>query len=80
MPGMDMGATTMSSNHAGHPGWIAAVNWFWTIGFAVAALWWIYHYFARRQARGAQPADRSLGIACQAMMAAGMAIMFGVML
>lgn len=80
MPGMGTSATSMSSSSGGYPAWIAAVNWLWTIGFAVAALWWIYHYFAQRQARGAQPADRSLGIACQAMIAAGMAIMFGVML
>jgi hypothetical protein len=75
----DMGGTDVSSHSAGHPGWIAAINWLWTVGFAVATVWWLYRYFVERRAR---PAERRclLGIASQAMMAAGMAVMFGVML
>jgi hypothetical protein len=79
MPGMEMAGTHVSSHSAGHPGWIAAINWLWTVGFAVAAVWWLYRYFVERRARPAER-RRLLGIACQAMMAAGMAIMFGVML
>lgn len=78
MPGMSMGAMNTSSHPAGPPGWFSAVNWFWTIGFVLAALWWAYRYFAPR--RGTRPADPDFGIACQAMLATGMAIMFGVML
>lgn len=78
MPGMNMGAMNTSSHPAGPPGWFTAVDWFWTIGFVLAALWWAYRYFAPRH--GTRPADPDFGIACQAMMATGMAIMFGVML
>jgi hypothetical protein len=51
----------------------------WTVGFAVATVWWLYRYFVERRARPAER-RRLLGIASQAMMAAGMAVMFGVML
>lgn len=78
MPGMDM--TGMHPDHAGYPAWIDAVNWFWTVGFAAAALWWIHRYLAERRARPGQSAGYALGVACQAMMAIGTAIMFGVML
>lgn len=60
--------------------WITGVNWFWTVGFAVAALVWTYWYFVVRQSRPGEGAHRHFGIACQAMMAAGMAVMFGTML
>jgi hypothetical protein len=77
MPDMDMPATDMPAN-GGSPGWITAVNWFWFAGLVVAAVFWAYRFAAERS-HGA--AHRwwldSLG---QAMMAAGMAIMFGTML
>lgn len=57
--------------------WIAGLNWLCAIGFAVAALWWIYMCCARGRV---QPAIPVLGTACQAMIAAGMSIMFAVML
>lgn len=80
MPGMDMSGMDASSSGGGYPAWIAAINWLCTIGFAIAALWWLYRCFAVRKAEPTQPWHRFLGAARQAMMAAGMAIMFGVML
>lgn len=70
MPGMDMGGGA----GPGEPPFVTALNWFWTVGFAVAALCWLYLLVAP------SGRERRFGIACQAMMAAGMAIMFGVML
>jgi hypothetical protein len=52
-------------------GWIHAVNWLWTVGFAVAALWFAHSYFTHRQAGAATSTDRGPGIACQAIMAVG---------
>ncbi|BBZ34945.1 DUF5134 domain-containing protein [Mycolicibacterium confluentis] len=75
-----------AAQHAHHehahtyPTWIAAINWFWTLGFAVAAVGWTYGYFASRQRTPGRMSFVHFGILCQAMIAAGMAIMFGVML
>ena len=81
MPGMDMGGMDMSDTAAaGTPGWILGVNWLWTIGFAVAALFWACLYLIDQQRRPAPPLHACLGALSQAMMAAGMSIMFGVML
>lgn len=77
MPGMDMSGTTGASSTPGHPEWIDALNWLCTVVFAVAAVWWLHRFFVERQA---DPSRRHVGVACQAMMAAGMAVMFGVML
>ncbi|WP_018601445.1 DUF5134 domain-containing protein [Mycobacterium sp. 155] len=77
MPGMDMSAGAGASSGPGYPGWIDAMNWLCTVVFAVAAAWWLYRYFTERQA---DSAHRHISILCQAMMAAGMAVMFGVML
>lgn len=76
MPGMDMGAATGT---AGPPAYITTLNWVCTVGFAVAAVFWLYRYLSVRINR-TQDTGHPLGILCQAMMAAGMAIMFGVML
>lgn len=74
MPGMDMSGTEMPDTGAsGTLPYITAVNWFWTVGFAVAALWWSYRFVTRSNG------DR-WGPLAQAMMAAGMAVMFAVML
>jgi hypothetical protein len=73
--------------HLGHvhaapayPAWITAINWFWTLGFTVAAFGWLYGYFAGRQRTPGRMSFVHFGILCQATMAAGMAVMFGVML
>ncbi|MGB7360655.1 MAG: DUF5134 domain-containing protein [Mycobacterium sp.] len=76
MPGMGMPA----ANSAGTPPFITGVNWLCTVGFAFAALWWLYRYFVARKAEPSQPSHRFLGTIAQAMMAAGMAITFDAML
>jgi uncharacterized protein DUF5134 len=50
---------------AGAPGWIAATNWFWFVGFAVAAVFWTSGRW------------RPVNTPAQATMAAAMSIMFG---
>jgi hypothetical protein len=73
MPGMDMSGVDMpvaDGSGGGYPTYIATLNWVCTIGFAVAAVFWLYRYLD----------GRALGRLCQSMMAAGMAIMFGIML
>ncbi|AKK27152.1 DUF5134 domain-containing protein [Mycobacterium sp. EPa45] len=82
MPGMDMGGTEMAPTDysVAYPPYIATLNWVCTVGFALAAVFWLYRYLAARMDRAPVEAARPLGILCQSMMAAGMAIMFGVML
>lgn len=72
MPGMDMDAAHTSASSES-PLWFNAANWFGTVGFAVAAVLWTYSYFNQRQRRVARC---SLGSLSQAMMAAGMSILF----
>ena len=60
--------------------WLTAVNSIITIGFALATVVWIYRYFTKQQRDSTGCADQRPSIVGQAMMAAGMAIMFGVML
>lgn len=94
MPGMD--GAPASSGHGGHAGhgshsaaghtghdsaaWVGTLNWVCAAGFAVAAVFWLYRYITARIAPSAATADQGLGILCQFAMAAGMAIMFAVML
>jgi len=84
MPGMDMSGTeltdTAAASGAAYPAWIAALNWVCTIGFAIAAVFWLYRFLAERLSRSSGDTVHHLGLLSQAMMAAGMAIMFGVML
>lgn len=79
MPGMEMPGIS-GSDVGATPPFITGLNWLCTVGFAAAAIWWLYLLFARRRAEPTAPATHFFGIACQAMMAAGMAVMFGVML
>lgn len=79
MPGMDMPAGSDSAAALTNPPFVVALNWIWTVGFAIAALWWLYRYFVQRKAEPSQPTHRFLGSAAQVMMAVGMAVMFGVM-
>lgn len=85
-----------SAGHAGHAGhggasagmasgaepatWFDGLNWLCTIGFAAAAMYWFFRFVTARVQPGADDAPSSVGILCQLAMAAGMAIMFGVML
>ncbi len=96
MAGMDMAVVDSSAGHAGHAGhggasagmqsgaepatWVGSLNWLCTIGFAAAAVYWLYRFVTARVQPGADDAPSSVGILCQLAMAAGMAIMFGVML
>jgi hypothetical protein len=91
MPGMDGSAG--HAGHAGHGGhaagmssagepvtWIGTLNWVCTIGFAAAAVFWFYRLVTARVQPAGDGSDSTVGILCQLAMAAGMAIMFGVML
>lgn len=79
-PGMDMPGMHTASAQGGGATWTTAVNWVLTLGFTAATLVWVYRYFTAGQRDSTGCADQRAGIAGQAMMAAGMAIMFGVML
>ena len=87
MSGMDMDDMDMdgmsgmeaSSSHGGQPEWVGAVNWFWTVFFAAAAVCWIGRYVSLCRTAPADSRHLSLDAAWQAMMATGMAVMFGVM-
>lgn len=73
MPGMDMAGTNLAAS-SGPPIWFSAVNWVGTVGFAVAAIFWTYRYFTARHHQANR--SRSLANLGQAMMAAGMTILF----
>ena len=60
--------------------WVGVLNWVCTIGFAVAAVFWLYRFITARVQPSSDESHSSVGILCQLAMAAGMAIMFGVML
>ncbi|KHO19278.1 DUF5134 domain-containing protein [Mycolicibacterium setense] len=80
MAGHSGGGTAMAMEHASvQPLWIPAINWLLTLGFVIATAAWLYRYFAARQKSEASPFSH-FGTLCRAMMAGGMAIMFGVML
>lgn len=79
------GSHGAAATDAGHGGgdtaaWVGALNWVCTVGFAAAALFWLYRYITTRMQPSGESAGRGLGILCQVAMATGMAIMFGVML
>ncbi|NOQ99689.1 DUF5134 domain-containing protein [Mycolicibacterium fortuitum] len=80
MTGHDAGGVAAATEHASlQPQWIPGINWLLTIGFVIAAAAWLYRYFAARRPSDTSPFAH-FGTLCRAMMAAGMAIMFGVML
>lgn len=77
----DMPAMEPMTHTVSIPGYIGAMNWFWTVFFAVATVFWIYRYFVTRRSDGGSALNLAhFGTLCQAAMAAGMSIMFGVML
>jgi len=96
MPGMDGSSGHAGhAGHAGHTGhgghgagdsgtqfaaWVGALNWMCTIGFSVAAVFWLYRLITGRLQSAEDESHSTVGILCQLAMAAGMAIMFGVML
>jgi hypothetical protein len=60
--------------------WVGTLNWLCTIGFAAAAVFWIYRFVTARIQPAGDGSDSTVGILCQLAMAAGMAVMFAVML
>lgn len=77
--------------HAGHAGhgaagpvqamdWVGLLNWGCALGFGAAAAFWFYRLVTARLVAPSGGSGAGLGIACQWAMAAGMAIMFAVML
>jgi hypothetical protein len=81
-PGMQMPGMDMSVHETAQPGWITTLNWIATVGYASAAVYWLYRYFGQRKTNPVLDTNRlvQLGPPCQAFMASGMAIMFGTML
>lgn len=80
MAEMNMPVSEMSST-ASEPGWITTVNSIAAVGFAIAALYWLYRYVAERRSNAVSHRAQLvvLGPLCQALMAAGAALMFAVM-
>ena len=60
--------------------WVHGLNLLCTIGFAVATAFWLYRLVTARLQPSADGSDQTIGILCQLAMAAGMGIMFSVML
>ncbi len=96
MAGMDMAGHAGHAGHTGHAGhgghsaagpsasatpeWVGVLNWVCTVGFAIATVFWIYRYIAARLGGSTRSTGQQFGILSQVTMAAGMAIMFAVML
>lgn len=78
MPGMHMSGTDMAAG-ATAPGWVSAVNWFWLLAFAIAAIIWVIISVRARPRAGTESWRSCLTHAGRAMMAAGMAIAFAAM-
>jgi len=94
-PGADAMAG-MGGGHAGHgghgghsatgpattAGWslYGVLNWVCTIAFGIAAVFWLYRFITERLQASDRSLHNSVAILCQLAMAAGMAIMFAVML
>lgn len=76
MPGMTMPGDALPDVSAETPWWVDGLNWVCTVGFAFATLYWVARCIGARR----DPLQTRIGVLCQATMAAGMAIMFGVML
>jgi hypothetical protein len=81
-PGMQMPGMDVSVAETTQAGWITTLNWIAVVGYAAAAAYWLFRYFAPRKTNsGPRTASlAALGPPCHAFMASGMAIMFGAML
>ena len=73
---MDMAGKEVQTS-AGSPAWITAINWFWFVGFVVAAVFWTSGFGINRPDGSTHGWWRSLNAPAQATMAAAMSIMFG---
>ncbi|MDI3313126.1 MAG: DUF5134 domain-containing protein [Mycobacterium sp.] len=81
MPGMDIARMNMSAGGAS-PSWVSAVNWIGTLGFALAAVFWMSRVVRTRRNPKRRPHASECGppghsALAQAVIAAGMSIMFG---
>jgi hypothetical protein len=81
MSGMEMSTQGMPPSVPG-PEWITTVNWIATLGFAVVAVYWPYHYFTNRRANPVPHATQLARVELlhQTTTAAGAALMFAMML
>ncbi|MBU3749894.1 MAG: DUF5134 domain-containing protein [Mycobacterium sp.] len=73
-----------ASHSAGHAGaeatsWVGVLNLLCALGFTAAATFWFYRFVTSRLQGEPESAGRTLGILCQLAMAAGMAVMFAVL-
>src|ERR1700756_1719284 len=59
------------------PGWNTVINWFWLVGFVVAAVFWASGFAVKRPDGSTNGWWRSLDTAAQATMAVAMSIVFG---
>jgi hypothetical protein len=73
---MDMADRDVPTS-AGPPSWIAAINWFWFVGFLFAAAFWTSGFGVKRTDGSTYGWWRSVITPAQATMAAAMSIMFG---
>jgi hypothetical protein len=73
---MDMAGKVVQTS-AESPGWITVINWFWFVGFVVAAPFWTSGFGVKRPDGSTDGWWRSLNMPAQATMAAAMPIMFG---
>jgi hypothetical protein len=80
MPGMVMPGMDTSSSAASQPAWIDATNWVGGVGFAIAALCWLFRSITVWRANPAAWRHSVASAVRQALMAVGMAIMFAVMI
>jgi len=80
MPGMNMPAANKAPTTPGYPAWITVLDWISTIGFTLGAAVWLCLSVAARRKRDDRRTATFVAAVCQAMMAAGMAIIFAVML
>ncbi|MGJ6126723.1 DUF5134 domain-containing protein [Mycolicibacterium sp. Y3] len=78
MPGMLMPG--MDANHtAGPPPFVVGLNALCAGVFGVATVWWLVRVATYRRADPDSSNRHGVGMSAQAMMAAGMAVMFGLM-
>jgi hypothetical protein len=78
--GIDASSMELSSK-VNETAWITTINWIATLGFAIAAMYWLSRFFVERRTSPVSH-DALLartGLLGQASMAAGTAIMFGAM-
>jgi hypothetical protein len=79
MPGMSLPPAAAAPTATAYPAWITVIDWAWTVGFALAAVVWMYLLIIQRGKNDNRGTGWFVAPVCQAMMAAGMAVTFAVM-